>query len=278
VFSPYVTTMSTTSLHRFSRLLMPVLLLLSVAPLFSAQTVMSQQFSTLTSYRTTTGTSSSLEYYSQRITAVQTKGFTWSFTITHRIGTGPYPFSCLVGVAPFPYNITRSQTVHVDYSSNTPTDFALFDSTKFTSWLAGGFPNPCDIMVRVSKDGAQGVTSGSYDIAVSPSGNPYWFIFVGSPSIVPKIGVVVNGILLQEPTFVTLTNTYLIKDTSTLTSFETQQLQQPPILASNGSWLLPLAIVVIVAALLFVTWPRKGKKRRRTTRKVTSGRKRSSSA
>jgi hypothetical protein len=237
-----------------ARFLLPVLLLLSVLPLFFAQPVVSQQFRTLTSYTTTTATSSSLEYYSQATTSVRTTGFTQSFTLTYRLGSGQS--SCLVGIIRFPFNITSSQTVHVDYSSSISTDLALFNEPTFVAWAT---QPQCYFWMGFSKSS---ITSGAFDIPLDPGSgqvvrlnNPYWLIFLHRGlGIFPKIAVAVNGVLLQEPTFVALTSTHMLTRTRTLTSYETQEI---PFLEANGSWLLPLAIVIIVAVLLLVTWRRK---------------------
>jgi hypothetical protein len=236
------------SLRRIARLLVSVLLLISVIPSISSQGVLSQQFRTLTSYTTTTATGSSLEYYSQPTTLLRTTGGTVTFTLTHAVREGLTV--CYGGLTPLLVNITRSQTIHVDISANMPTDFALYDLSSFTFWM---LHIGCELMpVGFTK---LSVTQGSFDIPVSPSGNPYWFVFIHrGPGVYPKISVVVNGILLQQPTFVTLTSTHMLTRTRTLTSYQTQEI---PFLEANAKWLLPLAIVVIVAALLLVTWPRK---------------------
>jgi hypothetical protein len=255
--------MNASSLRKIARLVMPVLLLLSVVPLLFVQNVMSQQFRTLTSYTTTTGTSSSLEYYSEATVSTKTIGFTWTFSVTGRLGRSP---GCLAGYAAFPFTITTSQTVHVDYTSSSPTDFALYDSQAFGAWQLG-LVDPCNLFIAFKE---LGVTSGSFDIPMSPSGNPYWFIFIHRGSgTYPQIRMAVNGVLLPQAAFVTLTSTHMLTRTETIASYETQQV---PFLEANGEWLLPLGIVVIVAAVLIVTWltlGRKGtrrRKKRRTTR------------
>jgi hypothetical protein len=243
--------METSSLRKIARLVVPLLLLLSVVPLFFAQNVMSQQFRTLTSYTTTTATGSSLEYYSQATTSARTTGFTQSFTLTARLSSGQS--SCLVGIIRFPFNITSSQTVHVDYSSSLSTDFALFNAPTFAAWA---MQPQCYFWMGFSKSS---ITRGTFDIPLDPGSgqvvklnNPYWLIFLHrGPGIFPKITVAVNGVLLQEPTFLTLTSTHMLTRTRTLTSYETQEI---PFLEANGSWLMPLAIVIIVAVMLLVTW------------------------
>jgi len=234
------------------RILLSILLLLSVVPLAFSPKVNSQQFTTATILLTTitTATSSS----ARTVTSAQTTGFTWSFTVTARLGTGRY--SCEVGFVPFPFNITRSQTIHVDYSSDLPTDFALFNAPTFTAWMMQ--PYPCNFMLGFSKSG---ITSGSFDIPLSagPSENPYWFVFIHSGSgIWPKIQIAVNGVLLQNP--VTLASTHIITGTKILTSYQTLQV---PFLQANASWLVPVVLVAIVIVLLLVTWKSSWKPRKR---------------
>lgn len=261
VFSFHTARSNVTCLRVSPKVLLSLLLIVSVVPLFFVQNVNSQQFRTLTSYTTITATSASLEYYSQATTSVQTTGFTWSFTLTYRLGTGYY--SCLAGFTPFPFNITRSQTIHIDYSSDIQTDFALFNSPTFAAWTMQS--DPCFFMLYFNK---MGVTSGSYDVSLDPGtgqaakgNNPYWFVFLHRGSgILPKIRIAVNGFLLQQPTFVTLTNTHMITGTEPLTSYKTEQV---PFLEANASWLILVASAGAVVALLLTPRPRRRKPRRK---------------
>jgi ribosomal protein L40E len=242
-------------LRAISRLLTSILLLWSMIPLFFAQTAMSAQLTTLTSYAAITGTSSSLEYYSQATTLVKTTGFTSSFTVTYNVGSGRS--SCLVGIMMFPFNITRSQTVHVDFPATLPTDIAIFNEASFFAWTMNA---QCYFWLYFSKSD---VTSGSYDVNLNPGNggdiklnNPYWLIFLHRGSALPpKIRVAVNGLLLEQPTFVTLTNTHLITNTRTATSLHYSTLQSPIDQVRSPMSLLAIGIaagILIVAAIVVI--------------------------
>lgn len=228
----------------------------------------SQEFSTktTTTQSTLTETTMSPSYYYQTTTV----GVTLTATVTYVL-TAAHA-GCRLGW--FSFNVSRTGEMHIDYSTNQPSDFYVLTLWQWGLWAGlapqfGSSPycNPIsDVHYHVD-------SSSSYDLNLNPADNPYFFIMVGGiGSQYPQIKLAMGPFDTGRSIAVTFTLTQLLPVTSTETSTYRRTLttEIPFLLSSRGLPYVLVTIAIAIAVLfgaLFLVYYHKSQKIRRTKRR-----------
>jgi len=231
---------------KITRNLVIVLLLSSVLTVGLIPNVSSQQFTTSTSFLTSSLTQITT-YYVTTFTGLTTAGIQ---TITASASFEPLQGACSIGLVTF---TAATGPTHFEYSANGPMMLYVVNETTLMMWSSSMFGGNCAptfgnwTSYKLSSQSYP--VTGSFDLSLPSLGNPYAAVFVAPASASPAATLTVGPVLALQTKSMTASILVTIPSSVTTTLIFATTLAGPST-QTYSDWIVGVVFAIIILGLL----------------------------